>query len=1070
MSQSAACGILSDTVCVGAVCNSTSGCGPLFCSYNVTSTPNCLYGWSDFSDSKTFLCKTSPTSGVCQRCPPGWTASGAYCVECQLGWSCDAAGVPLCEGQCASGSWPTCDPSTGYATCTQCSSNATALGLQKRILTRGGVLDAPELCEAYFQCQTGYYLTSTSDKTQLTCLPCTIPERNPGQWTMRSQGLTFGDAFSCMYAAEETLNASNALGAYGDLQTSCPEGGFTSRPKAAATVAGCVACPNAPTGGHFASGRFDCTTECGGQYVRRGEACVHSDRSLIKCDGDGCDGSHMPWNDPGSMVVSRPQWAVAAETAVVEAADLSGGVSAAGTLYLSGIALCDKIKATIDLGYVQDKPLFALTCSDTESHRFYLLCKGARYVYAFLERSFGSNNRFVMWQVDTGSSLQGRVLQTWRLPGKVCSATWSMLDGVEYVYAVFCGEPFVFYVKVADTFLNTSYKSAGVTWVTGGGTSLFIGRQYGILIGGSVPGLADGQRDVAQFGSSLSVCNTSDPRRLLVADQANCRLVEIIVDTPGSFLTRATSIGEALCYTSDQPLPSPRLLTSVLGGRWALFLTDAGLMQMDAATRTVQTAVSTEEMPLAGVRWIGATGQGARIVLHNGTHSAQASAGQAPCPDHYASQRGGACAPCPRTSYAAGPACVPCSSPLCGAGTALVPCGAGSDAHCRTCSLPDSSRTPYAFRFDGNCTVVPTSPCPSGFYAVRNVSGSDCAQCPVWYGPSAYDGVPQWGVCSCFPQGTMRQGVCEVAAPSMAAGFIPAWAQGMNCTYQECQEQGCYLSKAFPRTCTGCPPGQYSAGGMWCKACSGFRTPTPARDECVCIRPSLPNGLLGLRDYEECVCPAGHASGGAEGCAPCAPGLYQAEQAPVSTQRSCSACPAGTESQAGATACTACEEGMYKEEGMTGCVGCASPTAFASNATSGASCSDCTASCPPGQRWMPCPGSQAGMFTCAPCAVELGATQEFVPGGDNRECWWQCLSGHYEDTSECWPCTADACPPGSVFIPCTGYTDRVCSPTCVNSTMPSENAVWSAGCEWDCAPGFALQQTQVVAWTEYACV
>ena len=1057
-SEGVTCGKLGDTVCVGSACNSTNGCGTLFCSYSVIDTPSCTLRWTDFA-STTFLCKTSPTQGVCQRCPPGWTASGAYCVECELGRSCDATGVALCEGQCAIGASPTCDPSTGYASCSPCLTNATALRLQKRILTRGGVLDAPRLCEAYFQCEIGYYLTSTSDKTRLTCEPCAFPENQAAAWTARSQGMTFGDAFSCMYAPAETLNGSNAVGMYGDLQTSCPEGGFTSRARGAATASGCRACPNAPAGGRFKLGRFDCTTECDPQFVMRGEVCVHSDRTLIKCSGDGCGGFTLPWNDPGSATTARPQWEVTQATPSMAAADLSSdAMGSLDTLFLGGGPLCTSlVAATTKLGYVQDKPLVASTCHETESHQFHLLCKGGRYLYAFLERSFGSNNRFVMWQVDT-TGQYGRVMQTWRLPGKVCSAAWSMLDGTEYVYATFCGAPFVFFVKVvADPTTKASQA----------GTQFNIGRRYDVLIGGITAGLADGQRDVARFGSALSVCNTSDPRRLLVADRVNCRLVEIVVDTPGSFLTRATSIGEPLCYTSNQPLPAPRLLTSVLGGAWALFLTDSGLMQMDAATRTIQSVVSPEEIPLAGVRWIGVTRQGSRIVMHNGSHVAQAAAGQSACPEHHSSLRGGGCTPCPRTSYAAGAACVPCSTPLCGTGTTLVPCGPGSDAHCRACT----GGAPYAFRFDGNCTVVPTSPCPSGFYATHNSSASDCARCPVWYGPGAYDGVPQWGVCSCFSQGKMRRGVCVVDSPfanPQGPYPVPAWMQGMNCTYQECQEQGCYLSQVFPRACTGCPPGLRSVGGMWCETCPGFRSPTPAQDACVCILPSSPN------DSGDCVCPAGHARGGPTGCAPCAPGDYQAEAGVVllETPGGCSACGPGTESLAGASECTACPPGKYKEAGMAACRACASPSSYATNATSRGSCAECARECDAGQRWSPCPAmaGSSEWFLCAPCEPALRETQEYVPGADNRVCWWQCLSGHYEREGACVGCTTDACPAGSMFTPCTAYADRDCSRPCVNSTMPEENAVWTAGCEWGCAPGFTLQQRVVVAWTEYACI
>ena len=369
-----------------------------------------------------------------------------------------------------------------------------------------------------------------------------------------------------------------------------------------------------------------------------------------------------------------------------------------------------------------------------------------------------------------------------------------------------------------------------------------------------------------------------------------------------------------------------------------------------------------------------------------------------------------------------------------------------------------------------------TSPCPPGFYALRNGSGSDCAECPVWYGPGAYDGMPEWGVCSCYPQGTMRHGVCEVASPFAGGGGavaggdepIPAWLEGMNCTYRECQETGCYLARAFPRACAACPSGKRSVGGMWCEGCSGFKQPTPARDECVCIPPSTPDWHGG------CVCPAGHESDGTPGamrCTPCEAGDYQAEDGPVlaGVHRGCARCPSGSESRAGASGCTACEAGKYKEEGMQGCAGCASPTAYATDARSAGSCRECSPACGPGQRWTPCPGVE-GWFACIPCEPALRGAQEFVPGDDNRECWWQCASGHYESGGGCARCSTEACPPGRRFAACTAYADRDCSGECVNATMPSENAVWTRDCGWECAAGFILRKTVVVAWVEYTCV
>ncbi len=509
MSQGSACGKLEDATCVGASCNATKGCGTLFCSYTVIDTPGCAVVWKDDPlGSPGFLCKTSPTQGTCQRCPPGWTTSGAHCVECELGRSCNAEGRPMCEGQCAAGASPTCDASTGFVACSVCPTNRTALALQKRILTRGGVLDAPELCESYFQCETGYYLTSTGNGTRLSCERCVFPEPAGGAWMARSHGLTFGDAFSCMYAPMETLRGSNDLGKYGALQTSCPEGGFTSRAAAAANASGCMACPNAPAGGRFKAARFDCTVECEAPFERRGEACVHLDRRLIMCDQagyssgpDGCEPQPLPWNDAGFVVTGGPAWTVTRtdpRSPEVTGMDASGGVVATDTLFLSGSALCDSIVASVaNPGYVQDKPLFAATCGDTESHRFYLVCRGERYVYAFLERTFGANNRFVMWQVDTSQQpgRYGRVPQVWRLPGKVCSAAWSVLGGVEYVYAAFCGTAFIMYTRVVDLTANPS--GAGNTQAIKPGTQYEIGRRYGILIGETAPGLSDGLRDVA---------------------------------------------------------------------------------------------------------------------------------------------------------------------------------------------------------------------------------------------------------------------------------------------------------------------------------------------------------------------------------------------------------------------------------------------------------------------------------------------------------------------------------------------------------------------------------------------
>ena len=80
-----------------------------------------------------------------------------------------------------------------------------------------------------------------------------------------------------------------------------------------------------------------------------------------------------------------------------------------------------------------------------------MVVRGGKFMYVFLERTFGNNNRYVMWQVQvTGGAYPGSVDQAWRLPGKVCSAAWTNLAGDDYIYLAFCGAPFLAYVRAVD--------------------------------------------------------------------------------------------------------------------------------------------------------------------------------------------------------------------------------------------------------------------------------------------------------------------------------------------------------------------------------------------------------------------------------------------------------------------------------------------------------------------------------------------------------------------------------------------------------------------------------------------
>lgn len=1074
-----ACGGIADTGCKGAPCNASAPCGPLFCAYTVAATPNCSLVWQDHSGGASFLCQTSFTQGTCQQCPPGYSASGAYCLQCPNGQSCDATGAVACRGQCDVRNYPVCDASTGYATCLPCPGlNATALAAAQVVLTRGGVLGAPALCAAYFQCAKGYYLQSTQNNTALACGRCAVPEASASGWAFWSHGLTFGDAFSCLYAPAVAPTAANALGYYGALRTSCPPGGYTSAPGMAATAADCVACPIPPANGQFVEGVFDCSVQCALGYAPRGERCVPLNAHLIPCAGlagfavspDGCEASPLPWNAPGFQAL--PGWgaSVAANArAPMAAMDLASGLGATATALLdaAGGELCGAVVAVgPNVGYLQDKPLFAAVCSDIESHQFYLVVRGATFLYAFLERSFGFNNRFVLWQVDLrrGASGQyGKVWQAWRLPGKVCSAAWGQLQGVDHLYLALCDAPFLVFVRAYDLLaLNYPYPAdVSLAQRSGGLTAFAIGRRYGLLIGADEEGLADGMRDVARFSTTLSVANSSDPRRLFVADAENCRLVEVVIDTPGSFLTRAASIGPPSCFSGPAPLASPRLITSALGGAWAVFVTDAGVMQLDALTRSVLPVLPAAEWPLSP-QWLGVADGGRTLLMANATHTAAVTRLQAPCPAHQTAASGGPCLECPQASYARPDGCAACSQPACAANQSLVACGGSQDAACRACT----GSAPYPFVYAGNCSVVPVAPCPAGYYGLTT-----CSRCPEWFGPAAYASVPQHGICACFPYGGMVGGTCVVPSPFSAAPGpypVPAWAAALGCTYAECPLRGCYLAQAFPRVCAPCAPGLHGRNGLWCEACPGFRAPTPAGDACICLPPAEmgPDGA--------CVCPPGHSAGGAEGCAPCAAGTYRAAGSALPDDYAarpaapCLACPPGTQTAPGGGSCAACPPGAYREAGMAACAACAGAGEYPADPADGGSCAACPAACGPGERWLPCP-VDAARFVCEPCPALAGAAQRYVAGADNRACWTECLDGFYQDGSECRACTVAPCDPGFIFSPCTRYADHDCSLPCVNASKPAQNSVWAGGCSWACADGYVPRQRAMPGWTEYAC-
>lgn len=1060
----------------GPVCapeNKTS-CGGLYCDFPVVARPNCNFVSS--GKNLSFMCLTSNLIGECKSCPPGWTASGAFCVQCDARSSCYRDGAVGCQGACLPQKYPTCD-SSGIVTCQTCSVNATLLDQGKQIITRGGVLDAPELCAAYFQCYDGYYLAPTGSAGNLTCQPCAFPDSSSVARVFLSHGLTYGDQFSCLYGNFQASSGNNSLGEYGWPAQSCPAG-TTSQPGQAPTLANCTACPKAPAFAGFDPAAPGCVPVCQSGFELRGEFCVPSDLGGVPCDAlDGYDGSSgacmasvLPWSQLDKQALSTVTvTAQAHQDGAWAALDQDGDfrvLFASGALAREGVAdFCSELRTPLpNVGYVQDKPLFTQKCSDLEAHGFYMLVSGQKYLYAFLERPFGNNNRFVMWQIQkaavSGALNAGQVWQTFRLPSKVCSAVVAPGD---YVYMAFCQGTVIVFARQLDLMGGANVDTDAVVVV--GQSQYTIGRKLGVLIGRNVAGNADGMRDQALFKGPLSLAwSSARPDKLIVADYGNCRIAEVVVDSPGSFLTRATTLASG-CFSGNFPLPFPRLATSVLGGDLTLFVTDRGLVQLDHKLRQFGLVLTPDKLRAAvsEPRWMQVSSGGAQLLLHNATHTAAVSRDQVDCAAGNRSRLGGACVPCATGSFVLSGECTPCTARVCPENTTLVPCSGSADSACRNCDMPVLG---YAYRIGESCSVIPKFPCPPGFFGL-----DDCAACSTL----SFRQWPAHAYCQCLGFNLGQNKTCSVPSP---LPLKPDWVFPLRCKYQSqiqegdanCTDYGCYLASVQPRVCLPCAAGKFSDDGLECRTCAGFRQPTPARDACVCRPPSVLSS-----NGSACVCPAGYAAGGAAGCAPCAAGTVRVTSATLPDayetfqDGKCSFCVPGSEPAPGQTSCQSCKTGWYREGSMAACGRCQDPLSFAASAASGASCTACQSQCLTGQRWDPCPVN-ASFYACRSCPL-LPMFRSYLPG--RTGCEWACAASFYERNGDCFPCTNTECNAGFLKTACSRYEDAHCRVPCRNDTKPEDNSEWGAGCTWKCKAGYVAVKKLFWAvgqgWVEYFC-
>lgn len=1069
-----------NTVCKGMACNASVPCTGLFCDYPADNITGCQVSWQDSSTPSAFLCIKPKTQGICVPCPPGWSAAGAYCQPCSTGMSCDVMGRATCSGECSPGAFPICDATTGASTCAACNLNAVGIAAAHQTVTRGGVLSRADLCGAYFQCSVGYYLYASANYT-LQCFACQLPETFVSKFEFVSGGLTYGDPYSCAYRPAVLRAYANVPGFYGAPAASCPSGSTSERGRAA-TVADCVPCQNAPVNGRIDPMSFVCGIQCNQGYTRVGEACVSPTR--FQCpvagyalSGGQCISVSLPWSAvgwsgvEGSVSFTVSTWSLPgvvyydAESGVaVTPTQFFTRVKPSDGTYPSDAPYCPAYVAS--KGYVQDTPLYALTCDSLDYHRFYmviaappLLSGGNLYAgyFAFLERDMGFNNRNLLWWV-TNSYYQGHIEHRWRLPGRVCSASSVSMGASNYLYLSFCNASFV-------SFLNLSASLPGTTFRDGVRTdNSECGRRADLLIGTDSIGNVDGARDEARFGDTLSLASFQT-NRVFILDRINCRLAEAVVDYPGSALTRVSTL-RSNCHDRTLGLAYPRMLTPVLGSTLFLFATDRGLMQIDTGLRTIQS-IAGAAVP-DNLMWLGADASGTTVYAGNGTHTISITAAQQRCQLGTTSLAGLSCAPCNPGQYVSSTGvCTQCSSGVtCGPGFILSNCTGAFDWSCTPCGVLLAS----AFRYVEDCTTVYVSPCPIGYYG-----SGDCTRCPEW-ATTARTNATSISECMCQYNGTMMNGGCVIQAPAWdETSVIPDWILPYACSNDECGFKGCYLQSVVPRVCAPCSAyaGTIGMDGVRCSNCTGFRVPNPSLDACMCRTPSRLSD-----DGMSCVCPLGNGIAAGQGCAACALSTFNpssisvAEGVDWALQSSpCAVCPPGwTTDGTGATACVPCPEGLYREEGMTACASCAEDW-YAADSSSEASCVQCSSECGYGLRWTVCPGSSRH-FVCTECSPVLRPNEVWVVGADNTDCKRQCLPGFFRSSgaTDCMECTINTdCPPGFTATRCSAYADFACDVPCSDATMPADNAVWASGCTWRCADGYVKRTKKVLSWTEYAC-
>jgi hypothetical protein len=858
----------------------------------------------------------------------------------------------------------------------------------------------------------------------------------------------------------------------------------TSQAIKSTNISYCTDCPSPPANAYHVIDSVTCEWLCSTGYKKLGGKCVAPVSapcsSYFQYSNGVCIPSVLPWAAAGKYVTglvadtvrsitpanSAPYFLAAAKDSSYMYLAASGGIYRSTSNVFEGGQVIPNTPST---------PKTACSISSNTIDPHYISHQEGTLWIGYKIRSL---TKYCLWAVNTTAPSLGKIIQFWDVGAKVCSVV--DMENSDTVYVLFCGTNYI---------MKSSTKSSALS----------------LLAGDLRPGYVDGDLISSKFNSPSSMITHNS--LLYVTDQGNCliREIDVLRDT-----VYTVSGLPGICERSDSDSSSgkatmvyPRSLTWTPYNGYFLFVDkypseiSITIRQFHAPTSTIKTISRATQSDITSLLFFNE-----KIMIFSQSSFYSLASSSVNCPNGTMAVAGGAlskdaCTMCPSGQYTTnGGSCLACTVPVCTLpGQMVVACSPTKNSYCGSCTNKPTNGAVYTGPGDtetGECPWSYTNPCPIGLYL--NSSLGYCVNCPSW-STTTEIGRTSISQCVCLAGGAFVSGSCVIPSPYSPSGLYDSLNSalsilGSQCSYTSIDEPsnicpcqpGEYISQIYPKICSPCPPGLYSASGIYCQACPTHQEPSLDLSACRCTKGSTDISLSILTP--QCYCTIGQWYGTVTGCASCPQNTFKSDMTLVNANTPttlCTACAAGTYSLPGSSTCLACPFGKYRETWRDRCTEC-SPGYYATKPTTEALCTACVSSCQ-GAKQSPCPTKSPNpglLYTCSECPPIRA--NSFTNGKD--DCATDCVIGYYDKEGECTSCRifdSSTCPAGFIFTRCGMYTDADCT-ACVNATKPLYYSEWSlvstramgpnTACNWKCKTGYVARSAQWVdaSSLEWECV